>query len=673
MLPPAARAVIAHVAVMAHPSAELLMTAVGTDTAAHGLRAAREAGILTAGGPLRFTHPLLATAAWEVLTADEQRVVHRQLATAVDEPEERARHMAHGSEGPDQAIAEELDRAAVHAHARGAPDIAGELAELAATVTPSGDPLRATRMAGASRCWVMGGDIVRARGVVERALDAPESAGGSGRAALLHALAGITQLQGDFITAAQLGNQALAEVGTDEALGIDIRLTLAGSSFITGRDWEAGARHAADALAIAERAGDERLLARTIGKAASWRYATGGGIDPQLERRTGELEPWVRHLRTLDMPAFDLASMLVMDGQTTRGYGLVRELVERAERDGDASSLPFLLANLATADFLAGDAAAARARLDRADRMAEVTEQATARVHVLVARVRLEARLGAAEVAIAAAREALRLMDATGWRVAEWRMRSELALLELSRDDPTAALAWVAGATDPTVDERAGDGSGRRFGALATVAESLVALGRLDEGAVALDGLDARLRTHASPRDRGEALRARARLAAARGEVDEAGAAIAEAEAIHRGMEDGWEVARTLVVAAEIHRRGRRRAKARDALREALSLFAGLGARRWAKVVQDGMGRTGTAHDGGPLTPTQRRVAELAAGGMTNRQIADRLSMSRHTAEAHLSAAYRALEIEGRAELAAALSEVGDRDSAAQPRDSATS
>jgi DNA-binding CsgD family transcriptional regulator len=69
---------------------------------------------------------------------------------------------------------------------------------------------------------------------------------------------------------------------------------------------------------------------------------------------------------------------------------------------------------------------------------------------------------------------------------------------------------------------------------------------------------------------------------------------------------------------------------------------------------------------GGGLTPTQRRVAELVASGLTNRQVADRLAMSPHTVEAHLSAIYRALEIQSRAQLRGALTP----GPAASPRDS---
>jgi DNA-binding CsgD family transcriptional regulator len=58
----------------------------------------------------------------------------------------------------------------------------------------------------------------------------------------------------------------------------------------------------------------------------------------------------------------------------------------------------------------------------------------------------------------------------------------------------------------------------------------------------------------------------------------------------------------------------------------------------------------------GVLTPTERRVAELAAGGPTNREIAQTLFVTPRTVEVHLTSAYRKLGIGSRSELAAALS-----------------
>jgi len=55
------------------------------------------------------------------------------------------------------------------------------------------------------------------------------------------------------------------------------------------------------------------------------------------------------------------------------------------------------------------------------------------------------------------------------------------------------------------------------------------------------------------------------------------------------------------------------------------------------------------------LTPAERRVAEIAAGGATNREIARRLYLSTKTVEMHLRSAYRKLDLPGRAGLATEL------------------
>jgi DNA-binding CsgD family transcriptional regulator len=212
----------------------------------------------------------------------------------------------------------------------------------------------------------------------------------------------------------------------------------------------------------------------------------------------------------------------------------------------------------------------------------------------------------------------------------------------------------------------------RRRWAQSVAVEALVALGRHEDARRALDDFAAYARSHGSPRLGAEQLRVRARLLAANGDVDGADAAIAEAEAIHRRIEDRWELARTLLAAGGVHRRARRRARARAALREALALFAFLGSGLWARQAREELSRIDAPREQGGLTPTQRRVAELVASGLRNRQVADRLSMSVHTVEAHLSAVYEALGIRSRSEVASALASdaTAIRDSSGESRDS---
>ena len=668
-----AREVAAHVAALSHPTAALVEAALGPERASSGLAEAREAEVLAAGDdPIRFTHPLLATELYIALDDGARRDLHRRLAAVVAEPEELTRHLAMGATGPDPAVADALDAAAAHAHGRGAPDAAAELSELAAGLTPVPDAAHARRMAAAGRYRLMAGDMGRSRELLERALTEPAAKRGPPRAELLFRLAGVRQLMDDFAAAEGLGREALRHAGDDRALTIEIKLLLAGVSFITGRDWTSGARHAFEAMELAGKLDDPRLLAATIGPYASWRYATGHGHDRDLARRAAELEPWTRGFRTLDLPEFDIANIESSEGETVSAVTRMRKLLDRAERDGDYSSLPFLLGNMTGADFLEGRADVARERIDRAARLAQTTGQRTAQVHLLVCEAMLEARLGNADRARLAGSEAFDLMGITKWRSGEWRLRSDLALLELIRGDAGEALALV-GQADDRADTAETDR--RHPGQQVVAVEALMALGRHDDAARLLDALESDAESDRSPRLRAQALRARARLLADRGNMEGAEAAIAEAEALHRRIEDRWELARTLLVAGEVHRRARRRARARTALKEALESFAFLGARLWTNEAREQLARIDATREKGGLTPTQRKVAELVAGGLTNRQVADRLFMSAHTVEAHLSAIYRALGIHSRARLAAALAGDGTafRDSADRSRDSAPS
>ncbi|MFH9572040.1 AAA family ATPase [Streptomyces sp. NPDC017454] len=103
------------------------------------------------------------------------------------------------------------------------------------------------------------------------------------------------------------------------------------------------------------------------------------------------------------------------------------------------------------------------------------------------------------------------------------------------------------------------------------------------------------------------------------------------------------------------------RGRARDCLREATELAEGKGAVRLLTLAGQALRESGargpvTARTGsGALTGSERRIAELAAGGRTNTEIADLLHLARRTVETHLTSTYRKLRIRRRTELPGAL------------------
>ncbi len=110
-------------------------------------------------------------------------------------------------------------------------------------------------------------------------------------------------------------------------------------------------------------------------------------------------------------------------------------------------------------------------------------------------------------------------------------------------------------------------------------------------------------------------------------------------------------------------RRANRRSEAREQLRHALELATICGATSLAARAESELLATGArprriALSGvESLTPSERRVAEMAAEGPTNREIAQALFVTQRTVEVHLTSIYRKLAISSRAQLAAALAE----------------
>lgn len=95
---------------------------------------------------------------------------------------------------------------------------------------------------------------------------------------------------------------------------------------------------------------------------------------------------------------------------------------------------------------------------------------------------------------------------------------------------------------------------------------------------------------------------------------------------------------------------------AADTFAESLREFERIGAALWADRARDELGKTKVAAPQKPtLTASERRIAELATSGMTNRDVAATLYVSLKTVEANLTQIYRKLGIRSRAQLAAML------------------
>jgi DNA-binding NarL/FixJ family response regulator len=187
------------------------------------------------------------------------------------------------------------------------------------------------------------------------------------------------------------------------------------------------------------------------------------------------------------------------------------------------------------------------------------------------------------------------------------------------------------------------------------------ALSRLERPAEALAVAEENLelaRRWGAPGTVGPALRA---LGTLRGE--EGLPLLEEAVAVLESSSARLEHARALAALGATLRRARRPGEAREPLRRALELAAACDATGLAEHVRTELyasgarPRTDALAGAAALTASERRVAELAATGETNRDVAQALFVTPKTVEVHLSNAYRKLGIRSRRELAAALAE----------------
>jgi len=131
-----------------------------------------------------------------------------------------------------------------------------------------------------------------------------------------------------------------------------------------------------------------------------------------------------------------------------------------------------------------------------------------------------------------------------------------------------------------------------------------------------------------------------------------------EALANVRGRVHG---ARSRLVYGEWLRRRRRRSDAREQLQAAHDVFTDMGARHFAERARRELAASGERAPrrhlgtGLSLTPQEERIAQLAATGATNAEIADKLFLSASTVDYHLRKVYRKLHLTSRRQLQHAL------------------
>lgn len=612
-------------------------------------RALREMDILAQEDPIHFRHPIVRLALQSDLAADRHEELLRaavKLLTAEDAPSEQvAGYLLALRPGGSHPI-EPLRSAASVARARGAPDLA-----------------------------VM---------YLRRALAEPPPEGD--RVVILHELGMVEEMMGDE---ACLEHLARARDGTsDPEARVGRTIDLANAFAMLGRTGEAvaaiedqlvGGRLADDhgrelfeahacALALWNSDGNPRaeaLLRRfrseppRHSEAARLALAARAARFDLPARRTAELAqealagdalvtaPWIGNLLAM-------ATLIFADA-----FGPASAMLEQAlglaKLSGNNRAIGNVHAQLATLSYAVGDLATCetQARTHLGPLRGDMGwEGAAYTIGVLVMALTSRGDFDEAERLLADAGPEpwppntnlqFFLRGARGeLRCAQGRLAEGVADLAATRrclmrfSGFCGAAFAVLGQSEPLALEQLG----RRAEAQALITDSLP-----------------RARRCGAPRNLGATLRVASLL-----EGQEHGITLArEAVEVLEGSGAQLELARALVNLGMLLRHAGRRMEARRHLATGLELARRCGARPLAERAREELRASGgrprrdrlTGRDA--LTPSELRLARLAADGRTNRQIAQELYLSEKTVEMHLGRAYYKLGIHGRGELTVAL------------------
>jgi DNA-binding CsgD family transcriptional regulator len=639
----AARRTLLYTAALGKPTAALLRAAAADE----GLQEALEAGVLEPGGDrdqLRFTHPLLAAAVYGGASTEERGEAHRALAELVDDREERALHVGRGHDEPDETVAATLEAAADHAANRGVPETAAELAEHAERLTPvSRVEDSARRAIQAARYTGRAGDTGRTIEILRRLVATLPA--GRPRAGAFALLGFMVQDDATLLRAVEeaAGDSALLAVVHGDVSMIELRRGEREAAVAHARAGVSAARASGDAAALV-RALTARALPEAHGRAERALALLGEATELELTLK----EP----LSLINSPSTWRGAVLLDADRFAEAREALEEAYQRGLALGHASrAVP--LTYLVELECRQGDYDRALAHSLEAEAL---WAGQPGMAWTLPGRVLIEAHVGNVEAGRAAARRGIEL---TGRRdlVTRARIEATLGLLELSLGNCRAALELL----EPLVTLP--DGEPLRdsvaFRARADAVDALLGVGRSDEAKELAERLERRARSVDLPSWVAAAFRCRALVLAELGDVSGARTSIADALTVHTGHHEPLEHARTLLAAGAIERRAKRKSAAREALEQARTMFERLGAQLWLERARLELERAGIRRTpGGELSPAERQVADLAAAGATNKEIAVALFMSVKTVEAHLTRVYGKLDVRSRTELASRLSPV---------------
>lgn len=591
------------------------------------------------GRTLSFRHPLVRSAIVQTLGTEQLRRTHAALAEVlVDQPERRIWHRAAAAQGTDEAVAAELDAVADRAQRRSVVTAAVTALEAAARLSAVPEH-RAERLLRAADLAVESGR----RDVVQRVLAEVETLGLSGPQQTR-----VAWIRGSFDDGMRdptVGPSELAElaesVAADGDCNLAVRILWSAALRCFWSEPGARARRRIESVAdsLIPDPDDPRLLAILAYAVPIERGTTvvDGLASPDRAADTGAREERFLGTAALLVGAFDQAVRLnaaSLSGLRTQGR-LALLARARAAQAWSATRL--------------ADLGVAIPAADEARRLTLETDQPFVFGIVCATQAELAALRGDHEQAELLAAEAERVGLPAGARPVLATVQTAKGLSALGQGrfaDAFAQLRRMHDPADPAFQVAL------RCYALSELVDAAVRSGQVDAVREIVDDVASFATTNSSPALGVGVRYARAVLATG----DEAEGLFEEAL---RGVPSDWPFQRAWAQLAhgEWLRRQRRTADARPLLRAARQTFDALGVIPWSERARDelraaGEGsprRTVAARD--QLTPHELHIAQLAADGLTNREIGQRLYLSHRTVSTHLHRIFPKLGVTSRSEL----------------------
>jgi DNA-binding CsgD family transcriptional regulator/tetratricopeptide (TPR) repeat protein len=612
---------------------------------------AEEPELIDIGTRVRFRHPLVRAAIYGLAAPRDRQRVHQALADVTDaenDPDRRAWHRAHATEGLDELVADELEHCAHRARARGGIAATAAFLERSTQLTP--DPARRSRRALAAA------DAKLASAAPDVAADLLAIAEMGSLDELQRARLERLRAQTEFVrTRGRNAPPLLVDAAKrlaplDAALARQTYLDALEAAIYAGRLSDGtGVLQAAEAAVSAPPSSQPPSASDLLLDGLAKRFTKGyEAAVPQLREALSALRR-DDSCGDADNRWLWLACRVAPDiWDDEAWHELASRHIRFAREQGALSVLPIAASARAGVYVHGGEFDAAAAAIDQA----ETVTAATGGLGIAYTSLVIAAWRGDERVAVPIIQRTIADAEARGEgrAVALGQYATAVLYNGLARyDDARVAAQRVC----------AYDDLGLSGWALIELIEAAIRSKRPGMAATAF----AQLAEHTSASRTDWALGIEARCRALLDDDDPEGA---YREAIERLSRTRIVVhlARSHLLYGEWLRRAQRRGDARDHLRSALEKFVRMGATAFAERARRELQATGetvrkrTSEARDQLTAQEAQIARLARDGLTNSEIGAQLFISPRTVEYHLAKVFTKLNISTRRELRHALAPV---------------